>query len=174
MVVVLPLPAGPVSSNSPADWRRKRFQLDGGVFRDREFPDGFDRREVEQPEDDFFPGHGRVGGHADIVRAAELRVLNSAILRQGILIGLEPRKEFDATEDAFGERGSQGGNGGDNAIQAEGDFRVRPPHLEVNVAGARSGGLANEVGEGLRGVKFAGVESVGCGEWWCHRSWAES
>jgi len=52
----------------------KMFQLGVGVRGQGQFPQRFCRGRIEKAEDNFLAGHGRIGGHADVVAAPEFIV----------------------------------------------------------------------------------------------------
>ena len=101
MVVVLPLPAGPVSSSLA----EKALQFRSGLRGQTQFSQWPNAGAIEEAEDDLLAGHGGVGCYADVGSRIEARLVDAPILGQRLLVGLEPGEELDAAKDALGDRG---------------------------------------------------------------------
>ncbi len=129
---------------------KKLFQFgdrDGGQG---QFAERYGRGRIEKPQDNFFPGHGRISGHADVVFAAEVVARNATVLRQRILIRLQPRQEFDPAKDAIRHVGRKFSAGSDDAIKAETDLGGLAAHLEVDIARAGAFGLMDQLLQNFR------------------------
>ena len=105
---------------------------------------------IEKPQDDFFAGHGRISGHADVIFAAEVIVRNAAVLRQRFLIRLQPCQKFDPAKNAFRHFGGKSGAGSNDAVEAEVDLGRPAAHLEVDVARPGALGLMDQLLQNFR------------------------
>ncbi len=128
----------------------KLFQLGDRGGGQGQFAERYGRGRIEKPQDDFFAGHGRISGHADVVFAAEVIARNAAVLRQRILIRLQPRQKFDAAKDAVGHVVGKFGAGSNDAIEAEADLGRLAAHLEVDVARPGAFGLMDQLLQNFR------------------------
>jgi len=70
-------------------------------------------------------------------------VRNAPVLRQGFLVGFQPRQEFDPAKDALCNVGGQLCSGSDDAVETETHFGNLPAQLEVDIAGTGAFGLAH-------------------------------
>ncbi len=114
----------------------KSFNLNACRLWQSQLVNGFNGGGIEQAENDFLTSHGRITRYADVMLATHIGVFDAAILRQRILIGLEPCEEFDATEHALCDSRREIADGCDHAIETECDLGGFLPHLEVDVARA--------------------------------------
>ena len=137
------------------DWRRKLFEFGFGGSGQGQFAERLGRRGIEQAENDFFAGDGRIGGNADVVLDAEFVVRNPAVLRQRFLIRLQPRQKFDPAKNAFGHVGGQFASGSNDAVEPEADLGGLAAHLQVDVAGAGAFGLSNQLLQNFRRGSFS-------------------
>ena len=107
----------------------------------------------------FSPGHGRIGGNADVGAGVEGGLVNPAILGQGLLVGLEPGQELDAAKDAFGDGRGQLRGGRHHAVEPESHRSRARAHLEMNIAGPGALRLRDQALQNLR-RGFPGARSL--------------
>ena len=77
---------------------QKLLQLRGRLDGEVQLGQGLHRGGIEQPQHDLLARDRRIGRHADVILRLQLAALDAAILRQRVLIRLEPREKLDATE----------------------------------------------------------------------------
>ena len=82
--------------------------------------------------------------------AANLRFVDTAVLRERVLIRFQTGEEFDTPENVIGEFWRQIGNRGDNAIEAERNVGSFSVFLQVDIARIRALGLLYQVLQNLR------------------------
>jgi hypothetical protein len=112
--------------------------------------EGTDFRGVEKAQNNFFTRYRRVGGDPDITPSLERILFDAAILREGLLVRLQTRKEFDAPKKPLGKSPWHFGRRCNDAIEPERHRGGLTKHLEVDIACVGSFGLVNKPFKKLR------------------------
>lgn len=138
------------------------LEFGAGAGRKAQFFQALNSNRVEQTQDDFLAGDGWVSGDPDVAAGIEGRLVDAPILREGLLVGLEPGEELDSAKDAFSDLGRPGGGGGQHAIEAEGDGGAGAMAVQMDVAGVGALRLLDEPFEELGRGKL-GAARIGGG-----------
>jgi hypothetical protein len=158
----LAAPGGAGQQEQTGSLPQEMFELGVRVLGEIEFAQLFSRGGTEKPQNNFFARHRRVSGDANIIRALDIAVINAPILRQGFLVGFEPREKFDPANDALGDGVGEFGHRRNHAIEAEGDLRGFPAHLQMNIARARTFGALDQRFQNLRRLSHRFVNFHRC------------